>query len=100
MKKEKKNTIKKLKFILTYMEGQKLKFVILMGVVLIFVGLSLLSPILFQFLIDNVIKQDPITNPLMVWYSNVFGGVDLIRKNLWLGAICRMRIIKNPKLEI
>ncbi|KAF0223622.1 MAG: ATP-binding cassette subfamily B [Erysipelotrichaceae bacterium] len=87
MKKEKKNTIKKLKFILTYMEGQKLKFVILMGVVLIFVGLSLLSPILFQFLIDNVIKQDPITNPLMVWYSNVFGGVDLIRKNLWLGAL-------------
>jgi len=87
MKKEKKNTIKKFKFILKYMEGQKLKFVILMGVVLIFVGLSLLSPILFQFLIDNVIKQDPISNPLMVWYSNIFGGVDLIRKNLWLGAL-------------
>ncbi len=87
MKKEKKKSIKKLKFILTYMEGQKLKFTILMGVVLIFVGLSLLSPILFQFLIDNVIKQDPIANPLMVWYSNIFGGVDLIRKNLWLGAL-------------
>ncbi len=87
MKKEKKNTLRKMKFIVTYMEGQKSKFVVLMIVVLIYVSLTLLSPILFQFLIDNVIKQDPITNPLMKWYSQLFGGVDLIRKNLWLGAL-------------
>lgn len=87
MKKEKKNTLKKLSFLLTFMEGQKLKFLALMGVVLVYVGLSLLSPILFQFLIDNVIKQDPLNNPLMAWYSSLFGGVDLIRKNLWLGAL-------------
>lgn len=87
MKKEKKNTLKKMQFLLTFMEGQKLKFLALMGVVLIYVGLTLLSPILFQFLIDNVIKGDPLHNPLMQWYSGVFGGVDLIRKNLWLGAL-------------
>ena len=74
-------------FLLTFMEGQKLKFLALMGVVLVYVGLSLLSPVLFQFLIDNVIKQDPLHNPLMAWYSSLFGGVDLIRKNLWLGAL-------------
>jgi len=85
--KEKKNTIQKMKFIITFMDGQKFKFFVLMGVVLIYVGLSLLSPILFQFLIDNVIKQDPLNNPLMSWYSGLFGGVDLIRKNLWLGAL-------------
>ena len=87
MNKEKKNTIKKMKFLLTFMEGQKLKFLALMGVVLIYVGLTLLSPILFEFLIDNVIKGDPLNNPLMSWYSGIFGGVDLIRKNLWLGAL-------------
>lgn len=87
MKKEKKNTLKKISFLLTFMKGQKLKFLALMGVVLVYVGLSLLSPILFQFLIDNVIKQDPLHNPLMAWYSSLFGGVDLIRKNLWLGAL-------------
>jgi len=54
---------------------------------LIYVGLTLLSPILFEFLIDNVIKGDPLNNPLMSWYSGIFGGVDLIRKNLWLGAL-------------
>ncbi len=87
MKKEKKNTLKKMKFILTYMEGQKFKFLVLMIVVLIYVSLTLLSPILFQFLIDNVIQLAPITNPLMKWYSSLFGGVDLIRNNLWLGAL-------------
>jgi len=87
MKKEKKNTLKKMQFLLTYMEGQKIKFVVLLGIVLISVGLSLLSPILFQFLIDNVINKAEITNPLMQWYSGVFGGVDLIRDNLWLGAL-------------
>lgn len=69
------------------MEGQKLKFTALMGVVLVYVSLSLFSPLLFQFLIDNIIKGDPIANPIVAWYAGVFGGTDTIRSNLWLGAL-------------
>ena len=69
------------------MEGQKLKFTALMGVVLLYVSLSLFSPLLFQFLIDNVIKGDPIANPVVAWYAGLFGGTDTIRANLWLGAL-------------
>lgn len=79
--------MKTLKFLLTFMEGQKLKFAALMGVVLVYVSLSLFSPLLFQFLIDNIIKGDPIANPIVAWYAGVFGGTATIRSNLWLGAL-------------
>jgi ATP-binding cassette subfamily B protein len=79
--------MKTIRFLLTFMEGQKLKFTALMGVVLVYVSLSLFSPLLFQFLIDNVIQGAPIANPIVAWYAGLFGGTDLIRSNLWLGAL-------------
>jgi ATP-binding cassette, subfamily B, bacterial len=59
----------------------------LIGIVIVYVSLTLIAPLLFAFLIDNVINLEPITASWLIWYSNLFGGVDRIRLNLWLAAL-------------
>lgn len=50
----------------------------------------LVTPLLFSFLIDNVIHGLPIEATWLTWYSQVFGGVETIRNHLWLGALMIM----------
>ncbi|MEI7668330.1 MAG: ABC transporter ATP-binding protein, partial [Erysipelotrichaceae bacterium] len=79
--------MKKLKFIVHFLEGLRMKYIGLIGVVLVYVALSLFSPQLFSFLIDNVINHRPLQSGLMFWFSSFFGGVSAIRNHLWLGAL-------------
>lgn len=80
------------KLFLKYLVGLRLRMVSLFGVVISYVSLTLISPLLFAFLIDNVINLTPISSPWLVWYSNLFGGVDRIRTNLWLAALMIMSV--------
>lgn len=62
----------------------------LVVVVSLTVFFILITPLLFSFLIDNVIHGLPIEAAWLRWYSQVFGGVDTIRSHLWLGALMIM----------
>ncbi len=75
-----------------YLKGLRLRLVSLIGVVITYVSLTLISPLLFAFLIDNVINQEPISSNWLIQYSNLFGGVDHIRNNLWLAALMIMAV--------
>ena len=70
-----------------YLKGLRLRMASLFVVVISYVSLTLISPLLFAFLIDNVINGATIDASWLVWYSNLFGGVDTIRNHLWLAAL-------------
>lgn len=76
-----------LQLFMKYLKGLRLRLVSLIGIVIAYVSLTLISPLLFAFLIDNVINQEPITSYWLIQYSNLFGGVNQIRDNLWLAAL-------------
>ena len=76
-----------LQLFMKYLKGLRLRLVGLIGVVITYVSLTLISPLLFAFLIDNVINQEPIISNWLIQYSNLFGGVERIRDNLWLAAL-------------
>jgi len=76
-----------LQLFLKYLKGLRLRMVSLIGIVITYVSLTLIAPLLFAFLIDNVINLEPITASWLIWYSDLFGGVDRIRLNLWLAAL-------------
>lgn len=78
--------MKQLKFIWGYLKGNRIKMITMMVVVLIYVTLNLISPLLFSFLIDNVINGDVITNDFIKLFSDLLGGVEHIKNNLWIGA--------------
>ena len=54
---------------------------------IIYAGINLLSSLIFSFVIDNVIGNSAIENPLMAFLASILGGVDNIRNNLWIMAI-------------
>lgn len=74
--------MRKVKRIIQYMRNSKHKLLIMVLMNLLFVSTVLLSPLVVQFVIDNVIKNEPskyffITNEVIVFFRN----------NLWLVAI-------------
>jgi len=78
--------MKDFKLIWAYLKGSRLKLLGLTGVVILSVLLTLIAPLLFRFLIDNVVNGLAIQDAWLIFYSNLFGGVDTIRQHLWLGA--------------
>lgn len=49
--------------------------------------LALLSPLVFSVIIDNLLKLLPITNQFTQKIIDLFGGVQYLRNNLWIGFI-------------
>lgn len=79
--------MKQAKFVWRFLDGNRLKTLGIIFVVLLYVSMTLISPLLFSFLIDNVINLNPITNPFMIAVSEALGGVLAIRENLGIGAM-------------
>lgn len=82
--------MKKLKFIGTLLKGLYSKLTGIMIASIIYVALNLVSPLLFSFLIDNVINQSEIKNSIMEGIFRMMGGAQgaaYIRENLWFGAL-------------
>ncbi len=79
--------MKDFKLIRAYLKGSRLKLLGLSMVVILSVILTLIAPLLFRFLIDNVVHGLEIKETWLILYSNLFGGVDIIREHLWLGAL-------------
>ncbi len=76
----------KFKFLNKMLKGSKGRFLVAVFVIISYTTLMLVSPLLFRFLVDNVIDQLPLTNQWLITISNLFGGVAGIRSNLWIGA--------------
>jgi ATP-binding cassette subfamily B protein len=74
-------------FLWRNLHGLRTRFMGLFFVVLTYVGLSLTTPLLLAFLIDNVINEAPIRAAWLIQYAQLFGGVDLIRAQLWRAAL-------------
>jgi ATP-binding cassette, subfamily B, bacterial len=75
------------KFIWRFLKGNRLKSFGILVVVLLYVSMTLIAPLLFSFLIDNVINLKPLTNPLLIAFSQALGGVLYIRSHIGIGAL-------------
>ena len=75
-----------------YIRPQFKKIAIIVSSVIIYVFLTLLSPLIFSFIIDHLLKELPLENPLVLWLSDLLGGVQYLRHNLWIGFIIIMVI--------
>lgn len=79
--------MKQVKFIWRFLKGNRLKSFGILIVVLLYVSMTLIAPLLFSFLIDNVINLKPLTNPFLIALSSALGGVLYIRGHIWIGAL-------------
>lgn len=77
----------KIAFIRKMLGQNKGKLLLAIIVIMIYTSLMLVSPLLFSFMIDNVINLLPIDNPVLKGFSDLLGGVETIRNNLWIGAL-------------
>ncbi len=79
--------MKQVKFIWRFLKGNRLKSFGILIIVMLYVTMTLIAPLLFSFMIDNVINLKPLTNPLLILFSSALGGVLYIRTHLWIGAL-------------
>lgn len=78
---------KQFKFLHEVTKSQYLYLILLAIFTASFVMLNLIQPMIFAFVIDNIINLDPIDNSFFNWVASVFGGVDYIRNNLWIAGL-------------
>ena len=74
-------------FIRKYLGKLWVKQVLVFLIVIIYTFGYLFSPLMFSFIIDNLIEGKQITSPIFLFLTNNLGGVDYLRNNLWLAAI-------------
>ncbi|MDO9593246.1 MAG: hypothetical protein Q7I98_08715, partial [Erysipelotrichaceae bacterium] len=75
------------KFIWQKLQYNRLKMVAMIVAVIFYVSLMLLSPLFFSFFVDNVIGNNEVTHPVVRIFSDLFGGVNNLRENLWIGGV-------------
>lgn len=70
----------------------RIRQILLIFVVTGYVLLGLLSPLVFSYIIDNVIDLQPITSPVTQYFSDLLGGPMYIREHLWVGSLVLLGI--------
>ena len=76
-----------LKFLFTYMKKVLWRQLVVLLIVFAYVALSLFTPLIFSYLIDNVIHGEPISSNLFVFITNCLGGIQNLHDNLWIGGL-------------
>ncbi len=74
-------------FIKKYLGKLWVKQILVFLIVIIYTFGNLFSPLMFSFIIDNLIEGKQITSPIFLFLTNNLGGVEYLRNNLWLAAI-------------
>ena len=74
-------------FIRKYLGKLWVKQILVFLIVIIYTFGNLFSPLMFSFIIDNLIEGKQITSPIFLFLTNNLGGVEYLRNNLWLAAI-------------
>ena len=78
--------MKKLKYLFDLMGTSKkyLPLMFLMTGIVVFTGL--INPIILGFVLDNIVQNEPITNPIIKTIVNLFGGIESFKANLWFAG--------------
>ena len=66
--------MRKFHFIWEFLEGNRKRMAAMIILVCVYAFLNLCSPLLFSFMIDNVIHAQPANNPVLAWLLNHLGG--------------------------
>lgn len=78
---------KKFRFLRDVAHKQYFNLILLVVSTMIFVFLNLVQPMVFGFMVDNIVNQKPIESAWLNTLAKSLGGVDFIRENLWIGAL-------------
>lgn len=78
---------KKFRFLRDVAHKQYFNLILLVVSTMIFVFLNLVQPMVFGFMVDNIVNQKPIESAWLNTLAKSLGGVDYIRENLWIGAL-------------
>ena len=73
-------------FMRKYLGKVAFKQILVFFIVVIYTMGNLFSPLLFSFIIDNVINQKEITSSLFIFISEKLGGILHLQQNLWIVA--------------
>ena len=84
--------MRKFQFIWEFLEGNRKRMAAMIVLVCVYAFLNLCSPLLFSFMIDNVIHQQPAANPVLAWLLESLGGAQYLQRNLWMGAAAILAI--------
>lgn len=79
--------MKKLKILYKLMESSKIYLPIMFITTAIVVFTGLINPIILSFVLDNVVQNEPVTNPILSFVVEKFGGIQSFRSNLWLAGV-------------
>jgi len=79
--------MKQFLFLWNQLTGNRLRIAIMIIAVIFYVTMNLLSPLVFSFVIDNVINNQPIENSWIMLVSIWLGGIEFLRSNLWVGGV-------------
>lgn len=79
--------MKNIQFISKYSKGYRRNLVLMVVSTLFYVAVVLLNPLLIKYTIDNVINTQAVSSPLALGLTQMLGGLDHVRKNLWLLAL-------------
>ena len=84
--------MRKFQFIWEFLEGNRKRMAAMIVLVCVYAFLNLCSPLLFSFMIDNVIHQQLAANPVLAWLLESLGGAQYLQRNLWMGAAAILAI--------
>ena len=84
--------MRKFHFIWEFLEGNRKRMAAMIILVCVYAFLNLCSPLLFSFMIDNVIHAQPANNPVLAWLLDHLGGAAYLQRNLWIGAAAILAI--------
>lgn len=74
-------------FLQKYLGKVAIKQVLVFFIVIIYTLGNLFSPLLFSFIIDNIIHNKEITSNLFIYIAQKLGGVAYLKNNLWLPGL-------------
>ncbi len=78
--------MKHIHFLSRYLGKYKKHLYLIFLIVIIYSFLNLCTPLIFSFIIDNVINLQPINNIVFQSFVDSIGGIESIRSNLWVGG--------------
>lgn len=84
--------MRKFHFIWEFLEGNRKRMAAMIILVCVYAFLNLCSPLLFSFMIDNVIHAQPANNSVLAWLLDHLGGAAYLQRNLWIGAAAILAI--------
>lgn len=77
----------KIELLKELIKGYRFKIISIIFVTLLYVCFNLFNPLLFSFLIDQVIDLQPIKQPFIQELIDRIGGITYLRENLWIGGL-------------